>query len=114
MKPSELNICGIHYKIEYTDNPAEVDHPDKRQLLNGQIDYWTRKIRVLEKERPIEDIWFTIIHEVLHGIGESFKLTILDKGLGGNNHDELDLLSLALTDFLFRNNLIKVNNDGDT
>lgn len=105
MKPNKVNILGVTYRIEYLDKPSEVDI-FKRNSLWGQIDFWTRTIRVYDgSERPIEDVWETIFHEVIHGIAEALKLKPLN-----DNHDTLDLLALALTDVLFRNDWIKRDN----
>lgn len=98
-RPNEVNILGIIYQIQYVDNPAEVDIR-KRESLWGQIDYWTRTIRIYSKDRPEEDIWETILHEVLHGIAELLHLKSM---MDDKNEVELNLLSLALVDVLFRN-----------
>lgn len=103
MRPKSVNILGIKYSIEYVDKPSDVDIY-KRDSMWGQIDYWTRSIRVYANDLSEEDVFSTVLHEVLHGITNAFKLTVLqDK----ENHDELDLLSLALTDVLYRNEWIK-------
>ncbi len=102
MKPTEVNILGIPYKIEYVDNPADVDS-QKRKSLFGQIDPWTATIRVYDKDRPMEDIFCTILHEVLHGISEGLNLC-LNKV---EHHDDLDILAIALSDVLLRNGWIK-------
>jgi len=111
-KPESITILGIHYDIIYCDNPLEVDI-FKRQTALGQCDHWTRSIRVYDNGRKIEDIWETIWHEVLHAIGELMKLDILDRGESKDErkYDEIDMLALALTDTLFRNDLIKVGNE---
>ena len=103
MKPDSVNILGITYSIEYVDNPASVDI-FKREPGWGQIDYWTRSIRVYANGLSEEDVFSTVLHEVLHGIANAFKLKALQDT---ENHDELDLLSLALTDVLYRNEWIK-------
>ncbi len=101
MIPDKVNILGVEYKIEYVDNPAEVDI-FKRASLWGQIDYWTRTIRVYKNSRPATDIWETVWHEVLHGICECLKLKIDGKELS-KSEDTVDLLALAITDTIFRN-----------
>lgn len=101
MKPEKVNILGICYTIEYTDKPSDVDIY-KKESLWGQVDYWTRTIRVYDNERTGEDIWQTIFHEVLHGIVKHLHLDSLDK-----EEDQLDMLALALVDVLFRNNWMK-------
>ncbi|MBU1067202.1 hypothetical protein KKE60_05415 [Patescibacteria group bacterium] len=100
VRPTSINILGVKYSIEYLDKPSEVDL-FKRQSLWGQIDYWTRSIRVYDKERSSEDLWWTIWHEVLHGIVEALKIKVLN-----DKEDEIDLLALAITDVLFRNGIM--------
>lgn len=103
MKPNSVNILGITYSIEYVDKPSDVDIY-KRESMWGQIDYWTRSIRIYANGLSEEDIFSTILHEVLHGVADAFKLTVLQDS---DNHDELGLLSLALTDVFYRNGWIK-------
>ena len=98
-KPTSVNIVGVIYKIEYVDKPSDVD-VFKRTSLWGQIDYWTRTIRIYDNGRSMEDIWQTLFHEILHGIAELLKLSSLNKD---ENHDELDVLALAIVDILIRN-----------
>jgi len=103
MKPNKVNILGVEYAITYVSKPSDVDIYG-REALWGQIDYWTRTIRVYDNgSRPAEDIFHTLIHEVLHGIADELKLDLRRE----ERHDELDILALALTDTLFRNGWIK-------
>ena len=111
MKPDRVNILGITYSIEYVIKPSEVDI-FKRESMWGQIDYWTRSIRVYDARNGLEDIWGTIIHEVLHGITEMLKLKSLDPD-DEDKHDDLDILALALTDVLFRNKWITCTDEDD-
>jgi hypothetical protein len=101
MKPTKVNILGIEHTITYVDNPADVDIY-KRQSLFGQNDLWTRTIRVYDNGRPEVDVWQTIIHEILHSIAIDLHLKAFGED-SMSNHDELDLIALALTDVLFRN-----------
>ncbi len=101
MKPKEVNILGKVYSIEYLDNPSDVDLL-KRESLWGSIDFWTRTIRVYDGDRTTEDVWDSIIHEVIHGISSELKL-VLDKS---EYHDDLSILAIALTDVLLRNKWI--------
>jgi hypothetical protein len=102
-KPKEVNILGIVYRVEYVDKPSDVDI-FKRDSLWGQIDYWTRTIRIYDHQRTVEDLWETVMHEVLHGIAYALKLKMLSDEA---NHDELGILSVALMDTLFRNGWVK-------
>lgn len=106
-KPDSVLIMGKKYTITYCEKPSDVDI-FKRESYWGQVDYWTRSIRIYETDRSLEDIWATIMHEVLHAIGEALKLDILDMGKGKDEHrhNELDVLALALVDFLVRNKLL--------
>jgi len=102
-RAKQVNILGVSYELIYVDKPSDVDIY-KRESLWGQIDYWTRTIRIYDHGRSEEDVWETILHEVLHGIANALHLKCLKDE---KNHDELDLLSLALTDVLFRNKWFK-------
>ena len=106
--PNNVNILGIRYSIEYVDNPAEVDLY-KRRSLWGQIDYWTRTIRVYRNQRPVEDVWQTILHEVLHGLADALHI----ENLSGKDADEdtIDLLAVALGDILIRNAWLVVDSE---
>jgi len=109
-KPKNLTILGKSYTIEYCDNPANVDI-NKRESLWGQVDYWTRTIRIYDIGRNNnEDIWHYLIHEILHVFGQELKLECFEKGYANDQkkHEELDIIALALTDTLFRNNLIRI------
>lgn len=103
--PTEINILGVVYQVEYVDKPSEVD-VFKRESLWGQIDYWTRTIRVYKNDRPREDLWQTVLHEVIHGIAEALHLSSLD-ATDQTKHEHLDMLALALTDVMFRNGWLK-------
>ena len=98
-KPTEVNIFGVTYKITYCNKVTDVDIHERKACW-GQIDYWTRTIRIFDGGQPVEDIWQTIFHEVLHGITVELHL---DKFSADDNHDDLDILSIALADVLIRN-----------
>jgi hypothetical protein len=104
MKPNKVSILGIDYEIIYVDKPSDVDIY-KRESLWGQIDYWTRVIRIYDKDRSEDDIWCTIWHEILHGVVE--RLHIKAFANYKETHDDIDLLALAISDILFRNDWIK-------
>ena len=93
-KPDKIVIMGITYTVTYMDKPSDVDI-FKRESLWGQIDYWTRTIRVYDVNLSPQDILHSVLHETVHGIAQALHLTALCKE---ENHEELDLLSLALVD----------------
>jgi hypothetical protein len=106
-RPDRVNICGIDYTITYVDKPSDVDIY-KRKSLWGQIDFWTRSIRIYDNRTTDEDVLQTLLHEVLHGIANDLRLDILDSD---DAHDELDVLALALTDVFIRNNWITLQKE---
>jgi len=103
MKPKEVDILGTIYSITYVDNPALVDLY-KRKSLWGQIDYWTRTIRIYDNGRSDADIWDSLIHEIIHGFAEILKIGILTNE---SNHEALGLIAIAFREILFRNGWIK-------
>ena len=102
--PDTVNILGKRYTIEYVDKPSDVDI-FRRKSLWGQIDYWTRTIRVYANNRSMEDVWETIIHEVIHGIASELNIDRLEKD---DAEDDVAVLSVALTDMLIRNNWMEI------
>ena len=102
-KPSSVNVLGVVYSITYVDKPSEVDI-FKRKSLWGQIDFWTRTIRVYDNGRRPVDIWETIIHEVLHAIITDLHLKALS---ADEMDDEIDVIALALVDVLNRNGWVE-------
>jgi len=104
-KPSTVNIMGIVYAIDYVDNPADVDIR-RQQSLWGQLCHWTRTIRIYDSGKaPNAEVWHTLLHEILHGIAAGLHLESLGKS---ENHDELDILALALLDVFCRNGWIDI------
>ena len=102
IKPAEVNIIGKRYTIEYVDRPSDVDILHRTSLW-GQIDPWTRTIRILDNGRGAQDLLHTLLHEVLHGI-------ISEMNMCENTVDDeatVDILALALADVLTRNGWLR-------
>jgi len=95
--PREMIVLGIPYQIEYCDNPADVDR-EKQEARWGEVDYWTRTIRIYEGKRPLTDIWRTLFHELLHAIDQQLHLELFVK-----REDQMDSLALGILDTLVRN-----------
>lgn len=100
-KPETVNILGVTYKIDYMANSSEVDI-HKRASLWGQIDFWTRTIRIYDNGRSDADVWQTLLHEILHGICESMHIKLED------DEKTTDLLATGLADVFFRNGWIQI------
>lgn len=105
-----VEILGLYYTITYVDSPSDVDIV-KHSSFWGQIDYWTRTIRIYQKGRSERDIFETVMHEVLHGIAERLNLKSLEYTVEKSDvHSDLDLLSIAITDVLCANGLLSFEN----
>ena len=102
MKPKTINIMGLTYEVKYVDRPSEVDIHERKSIW-GQIDYWTRTIRIYQKGRSRNDIFATLLHEILEGLKQELDLKSLKK-----HHDELTRLSVGLADTLIRNKLVSL------
>ena len=102
LKPESVNILGREYAIQYVSNPAEVDI-HRRAALWGQIDCWTRSIRVYDNGRRLDDILEVLLHEVIHGIATELNIKTLN-----DSEDDLHLLSVGLADVLVRNGWIEL------
>lgn len=105
MKYENINVLGKNYKIKYVDKPSEVDI-FKRDSLWGQIDYWTRTIRIYEYDRTDEDVFETLLHEIFHAIETELCIEAF-KGKKYGSHEELGIFALALADTLSRNDMLK-------
>jgi hypothetical protein len=103
MRPTNITILGKTYVVTYVDKPSEVDLYN-RQSLWGQIDYWTRTIRIYDNKRPDTDILQTLLHEILHAILS--ELHMADEKVGDEN--TVDIVALALADVLTRNDWLAV------
>lgn len=100
--PKKIKLLDQTYKITYVDKPSDVDI-FKRDSIWGQIDYWTRTIRIYKNNTPYKDIWHTIIHEAIHGIVSQLKLNF-EKD---SNERITDTLATGINSFLFDNNILK-------
>ena len=108
VKPTSVNILGRVYTITYCDKPSDVDLY-KCASLWGQVDCWTRTIRVYDNGRQFQDLLETIIHEILHALAADLHMTKTFSRAGTETdvHDELDILATGLADMLTRNGWLK-------
>ena len=75
--PDSVKVFDVTYSIEYVEKPSDVDIHGRTSCW-GQVDYWTRTIRVYTGSGNAQEVWNTIWHETLHCIAE--KLAIEEKG----------------------------------
>ena len=103
--PSEVKILDVVYSIEYIEKPSDVDI-FKRKSLWGQIDFWTRTIRIYDNGRQASDVWQTIWHEVLHGLCEKLDVDS-EKGKLSENEKAVDLLATGINSVLIDNGWVE-------
>ncbi len=108
-RPKSVTILGRPYSITYVDKPSEVDI-FKRESCFGQVDFWTNTIRIYDNNRGDEDIFHTLLHEILHALAEGLKLKYLKDCNTQENHDLLELVAIGLADTLIRNEWITFQN----
>lgn len=102
--PSTVNVLGVDYTITYVDKPSDVDIY-RRKSLWGQVDYWTRSIRILAGDRPLQDVWISVVHETLHAIVDQLNIGKLDEE---DREEIVELLAMALVDVLVRNGWMEI------
>lgn len=100
--PETVNILGTTYRIAYCDQALDVDCDHKLQMW-GQINFWTRTIRIYAHERQAADIWHTLLHEVLHGIQEALHM----QKVSLEDDNVIDVLAITLSDVLLRNEWLR-------
>jgi len=93
--PKEIKILGIPYKVKYCNNPSNVDI-HKRESLWGQIDFWTKTIRIYGDD-CYESMWQTIWHEIIHGIIYTLKIKFNDDR---DEEEVVDLLATGINDII--------------
>ncbi len=96
--PNKVRILHIEYKVIYVDNPCKVDLTERKALW-GQIDYWTRTIRIYNKDRTYEDILQNIFHECVHAIVRQQRIYDLKP----DDEHFVDLFSMGMLS-LFKDN----------
>lgn len=98
---NKINILGTIYKIKYFSKPSDVDH-NGRNACFGQVDFWTRTIRLYDKQTK-EELFQTLMHEVIHAI--TYHLHIDDITKSPREETIVDLLATGLKDVFTRNAL---------
>ena len=99
--PTNFEILGIPYTIAYHELPSEVD-ADKRASLVGQHDPWDRTIRIYYKNKPLEDVFITLLHEILHAIDGELEMDLFSS-MGDDEEKSINVLALALFNVLNKN-----------
>jgi len=99
--PKTVKIVDVVYTIEYCDKPSDVDI-FKRDSLWGQIDFWTRTIRIFKRhDSTVQDVMHCIVHEILHGIVNQLRIDQISKH--ADEEKIIDLLATGLNAVGFDN-----------
>ena len=107
-KENKIIILGKPYKIIYVDKPSDVDVQGVQSLL-GQVDFWTKTIRIFDDNtKSEEDLFEVLIHEIIHALINDLHIYALIDKDGSHKEDSVDLLSTGLADTLIRNNLVNI------
>ena len=102
--PKEIEIFSIKYAISYFNNPSEVDS-NKRNPLLGETDFWNRTIRIYCQDRTLEDIFTTLLHEILHLLDGEMEMGLFENT--GAEEERINRLAVSLFDTFYRNNWLK-------
>lgn len=103
--PTTIDIIGLPYTISYHQVPNEVD-ADKRTTLFGQTDSWDRTIRIYHKDRPLEDVFITLLHEIFHVVDGELEMGLFPS-MGDDEEKSINVLALALYNVLKTNDWLK-------
>ena len=108
MKPDSINVMGINFKITYCNDTADVVPEKIKDKAYGYSFLENHEIRIYDGA-SLEFTWQSILHEVFHMIGDMTRLSILNTHYNEQKHNEVDCFANVLTDVLFRNNLIRID-----
>jgi len=95
---TKIRIGGMPFEIEKVETELEVCHMGSGQKLWGQISYSKHSIRVL-KACPERELRL-LIHEILHGIINEYRVRELMDDKGDHLESPIDQLALGLAEVL--------------
>lgn len=98
--PEQVNILGRTFKVRYVKTYNDVDI-DRKDGLTGQCAFDRQTISILAGGRPVDAVFQTLMHEVLHAV-----LAICNANVPEDRHE---MVSHALADTLVRNGFIEVD-----
>lgn len=107
----KVNILGVEHSVVYLDKET---CPKESWATHDPHD---RVLELYDSQSDFEK-FHLLLHEVLHAVGQRLMLNIhYNTGSSGDtvpetpeqsrNHMELHLIAYGITDFLFRNKLLK-------
>ena len=106
MFPTKIKILDQIFKIIYSEKLSEIDCDGITQMY-GQTNFHTKTIRIY---RPIDfstaEVWNTIMHEAIHVIFETLKISEGDDKLNDTTYQEkvIHLLATGINTMMIDNN----------
>jgi len=98
--PKKLKILSMEYRIEYVDNARDADWGDGEKV-RGSVCWDEDTIKIFKANRGIQDIWRTILHEVLH-------IIIWTLSIDATSEERYAAqMSAAWNSFLWENGILK-------
>jgi DNA phosphorothioation-dependent restriction protein DptG len=73
-----------------------------RESCWGQVDYWTRTIRIYKDKLRDVEVYKTLVHEIIHCV-----LDLMGAKKLSSNEQFVEQLANILTDTFIRNGLLK-------
>ena len=103
--PTELNIHGVTYSIEYCSN---IDDVDPRGDADGIVLLGKKKIKILIKDfgqtYSSARVFSVMLHEIVHAVFEESPLLL--ECVQKREEKFVEQFSKTLTDTLIRNNIV--------
>lgn len=98
MTTSSIMIAGMPFVVETVEKLSDVCHDDSGAKLWGQICYQRHSIRIARAtpERELR----SMLHEVLHGIIQEYRIRELMDENGNHLEFPIDQLSIGLAEAL--------------
>ncbi len=106
MFPTKIKILDQIFKIYYSDKLSQIDGDGIKQAY-GQTDFHSKTMRIFRpKDFSTAEVWNTIIHEAVHVIFETFKITEGDEKLSQEVYQEkvIHLLATGINTMMIDNN----------
>ena len=95
-----VKIGGVPYTVTFVEDWRRVDHSEEETgFLRGQISYKKNSIRIDGDQTP-EGQSRTLMHELIHGVVEHYKIRELMGDEGGHLENPIDQLAVGVCEVL--------------
>lgn len=94
-------IAGVSYSIAWVEDSKKVPHEEEDLSLYGEIHYTKGSIRIWS-EMPEEKQRRVLMHEIIHGVVEGYKIRELriNGGRDGHVEEAIDQLATGICEAL--------------